>query len=217
MLNAERNASPRHYADWDPNDAFCRQCRRLNAEQREALQRQASVASGGTSDSVTSSMTASASPRIANIRTASSNRPAGSRLTARESHPDALARIETHRTQHSRTVGETGSRKLTSKEIPVMGAGKPHPDMLPEREEYVVEFDGPDDPRHAQNWPLRHRLFLGAILTFDAVTATIGSSIFNPAIPPVPREFHVAKEVSTLGITLFVLGYAFGPIMWAPG
>ena len=71
-----------------------------------------------------------------------------------ERHPTALSRIQTGRSQHSHTIG-TGIRSRTStrqskKPLPNFGAGKPFPPPLPEREEYVVEFDGPDDPMHAQ-------------------------------------------------------------------
>lgn len=38
-----------------------------------------------------------------------------------------------------------------------MGLGKPYPPPLPEREEYVVEFNGPDDSLHAQNWPMKKK------------------------------------------------------------
>jgi DHA1 family multidrug resistance protein-like MFS transporter len=37
-----------------------------------------------------------------------------------------------------------------------MGAGKALPPLL-DSDGYVVEFDGPDDPLHAQNWPLRKK------------------------------------------------------------
>jgi len=33
-----------------------------------------------------------------------------------------------------------------------IGAGKPIPPPLPDSREYVVEFDGPDDPAHPLNW-----------------------------------------------------------------
>jgi DHA1 family multidrug resistance protein-like MFS transporter len=36
--------------------------------------------------------------------------------------------------------------------LPEFGGGKPYPPPLPEREEYVVEYDGKDDPLHPQNW-----------------------------------------------------------------
>lgn len=37
------------------------------------------------------------------------------------------------------------------------GRGRPHPPLLPDREDYVVDFDGPDDPAFPQNWPMRTR------------------------------------------------------------
>ena len=75
-----------------------------------------------------------------------------------ERHPTALTRIETHRTQHESTVGAHPTKSRASgKELPNFGAGKPYPPELPAREEYVVEFDGPDDPRHAQNWPMKKK------------------------------------------------------------
>jgi MFS transporter, DHA1 family, multidrug resistance protein len=37
------------------------------------------------------------------------------------------------------------------KNLPKFGGGKPYPPALPTQEEYVVEFDGHDDPSHAQN------------------------------------------------------------------
>ena len=133
-----------------------------------------------------------------------------------ERHPEAITRIETHRTQHAATVGAVMSKRSTAKSqipLPEMGASKPYPPPLPAREEYVVEYDGVDDPRHAQNWPMRKKLFIGAILAFDALCATVGSSIFSPGIVPLSREFHVAAEVGTLGTSLFVFGYAFGPLV----
>lgn len=71
-----------------------------------------------------------------------------------ERHPTALSRIETHRTQHSGTVGKTPTSRTSRKPLPNFGGGKDFPPPLPAQEEYVVEFDGPDDPMHPQNWPL---------------------------------------------------------------
>lgn len=70
-----------------------------------------------------------------------------------ERHPTALSRIQTQRSQHSNTVGRSIKSRESRKPLPAFGGGKPFPPPLPEQEEYVVEFDGPDDPLHAQNWP----------------------------------------------------------------
>ena len=74
-----------------------------------------------------------------------------------ERHPTAISRIHTQRSQHSATVGRSLKSRESRKPLPGFGAGKSYPPPLPEREEYVVEFDGPDDPLHAQNWPLKKK------------------------------------------------------------
>lgn len=80
-----------------------------------------------------------------------------------ERHPTELSRIQTQRSQHSGTVGRTGTRgsrtrsRRSEKPLPPFGAGKPYPPQLPDPDEYVVEFDGPDDPMHAMNWPIKKK------------------------------------------------------------
>lgn len=131
-----------------------------------------------------------------------------------ERHPTAVKRIQEHRLQHSHTVGTTRSRP--EKDLPAFGGGKEYPPLLPDREEYVVEFEGPNDPKHPQNWPLKTKLIISCILVFDSLAATFASAVFSPASTAVGSKFHVGREVTTLGTSLFVLGYAFGPIAWAP-
>lgn len=74
-----------------------------------------------------------------------------------ERHPTELSRINTARSQHSATVGRGLRNRESRKPLPAFGAGKPFPPPLPAQEEYVVEFDGPDDPYHAQNWSLKKK------------------------------------------------------------
>ncbi|KAK4560883.1 hypothetical protein LTR86_005463 [Recurvomyces mirabilis] len=131
-------------------------------------------------------------------------------------HPTAIQRIGDHRLQHSLTVGTTKTGTSQAAKLPNFGGGKPYPKPLPDREEYVVEFDGHDDPMHPQNWPLRQKLIIAGILILNAFGATFASSIFSSASTAVAMQFHVGREVATLGTSLFVLGYAFGPIIFAP-
>ncbi|KAG9583854.1 MFS general substrate transporter, partial [Aureobasidium melanogenum] len=144
-----------------------------------------------------------------------------------ERHPTALSRIQTGRSQHSATVGASGAEgsgfgvfrtrsSKASRPLPAFGGGKPYPPPLPEREEYVVEFDGPNDPMHAQNWPFKKKLPVAASLGFVTLTAAFGSSIFSSATGAVALEYGVSREVGILGISLYVLGFATGPILWAP-
>ena len=80
----------------------------------------------------------------------------------------------------------------------------------------MVEFDGPDDPIHAQNWPLRKKLLTAVVVGFVTLTAAFGSSIFSAVIGSVSVQFGVSTEVGTLGVSLYVLGFATGPLLWAP-
>lgn len=72
----------------------------------------------------------------------------------RSTTSQALSRIETQRLQHQLTVGESVKSRPSKGPLPAFGAGKPYPPPLPNRDDYVVEFDGPDDPMYPQNWPL---------------------------------------------------------------
>ncbi|KAL1884382.1 hypothetical protein VTK73DRAFT_76 [Phialemonium thermophilum] len=133
-----------------------------------------------------------------------------------ERHPTVLSRIQTERSQHSNTVGRGPNSRQPKKPLPAFGAGKPYPPPLPAQEEYVVEFDGPDDPLHAQNWPLRKKLLTAAMLGYTTMISAFGSSIFSAATRKVGATYHVSSEVGVLGVSLYVLGFATGPSLWAP-
>lgn len=135
-----------------------------------------------------------------------------------ERHPTELSRIATARSQHNATVGASvrTTSRADRKPLPSMGAGKPYPPELPEMDEYVVEFDGPDDPLHAQNWPLRKKIITAAMLGYTTMTSAFTSSIFSSATMVVASKYGVSQEVGLLGTTFYVLGFAFGPTLWAP-
>ncbi|KAK4198503.1 putative polyamine transporter [Triangularia verruculosa] len=140
--------------------------------------------------------------------------------TSRDIPPTELGRIQTARSQHSATVGRSirsrRSRASLVKPLPPFGAGKPYPPLLPNQEDFVVEFDGPDDPLHAQNWPLAKKLLTAVMLGYTTMIASFGSSIFSAATRAVAAHFDVSPDVSLLGVSLYVLGFATGPTFWAP-
>lgn len=76
-----------------------------------------------------------------------------------------LSRIETQRLQHAHTVGQSVKSRPSKAELPAFGAGKPYPPPLPAQADYVVEFDGDDDPLYPQNWPLKTKYVPFQIIT----------------------------------------------------
>jgi DHA1 family multidrug resistance protein-like MFS transporter len=105
----------------------------------------------------TSSSSSSEGSAIRRERTAQMSRMSTQRDLER--HPTVLSRMQTAKSQHTGTVGRslTGKSRESRRPLPEMGLGKPYPPLLPAQEEYVVEFDGPDDPLHAQNWPMKKK------------------------------------------------------------
>ena len=170
---------------------------------------------GDLSRQMTASSSSTSSPRREEIRV---SRMATQRDDVDlERHPTALSRIQTSRTQASYTIAASLRSRTTTRQskkpLPNFGGGKPFPPPLPEREEYVVEFDGPTDPLHAQNWPLKKKLIVAIVLGYVTLTAAFGSSIFSTATAIVAEKFGVSQEVGILGVSLYVLGFATGPIL----
>ncbi|OJJ42850.1 hypothetical protein ASPZODRAFT_136992 [Penicilliopsis zonata CBS 506.65] len=128
----------------------------------------------------------------------------------------ALSRRETQRLQHSLTVGRSIASRRSKGELPPFGGGKPYPPQLPDIEDYVVDFDGPDDPLYPQNWRLGTKVYISAMLAFTSICSTFDSAIFSEATESVAATFHVGLEVSILSSSLYIAGYATGPLLWAP-
>lgn len=195
LSNNERDASPNRFppAAESPEDRL---------EQVET--RVSSSASSASTQSIRQRQRQASQSTMSQVATQRDN------VSNLERNTTAMSRIQTHRTQHSNTVGATVTSRKTTRPLPVMGGEKPYPPLLPEREEYVVEFDGENDPLHAQNWPLRKKLLVAAMLGFTTFVAAFGSSIFSSATRVVSTKFGVSTEVGTLGVSLYVLGFATG-------
>jgi hypothetical protein len=77
----------------------------------------------------------------------------------------------------------------------------------------LIVWNGPNDPENPMNWPLLKKWII--TVTFGLITfcVTFASSVFSTATKATSIEFEVAPEVTILGTSLFVLGYAFGPLV----
>ncbi|KAL9104570.1 MAG: hypothetical protein Q9163_000492 [Psora crenata] len=79
----------------------------------------------------------------------------------------------------------------------------------------VVTFS-PGDKSNPRNWPLwRKWSIVGVIIPID-LTVSWAASGFSPASMKFQEDFGVSTEVATLGLSLYVLGLAFGPMTLAP-
>jgi DHA1 family multidrug resistance protein-like MFS transporter len=173
-LRAESQAEPERFANWDPNERFKKEYAALHPENQEQENEKPDAEGPIERDEneierlpTASSSSSSEDGRPGMRRRATSSyshdtdlhRSETNRINRDlETHPTALDRIITHRSQHFGTVGSrVSTKKRKEHNLPKFGGGKPYPPPLPKQEEYVVEFDGHDDPTHAQNWPFKKK------------------------------------------------------------
>jgi MFS transporter, DHA1 family, multidrug resistance protein len=85
-----------------------------------------------------------------------------------------------------------------------------------EKDVNLIVWDGPEDPRNPMNWPQGRKWLYTVVLGSMTFCITFASSVFSTATVVTAEIFNVSIEVMTLGTSLFVLGFALGPIIWGP-
>ena len=84
-----------------------------------------------------------------------------------------------------------------------------------EENPYVVDFL-PDDPKNPMAFSTRKKWFITVLQAFAVLAVAFVSTAYSGGISEVLREFGVDQEIGILGISLFVVGFAVGPLIWAP-
>ncbi|WVQ79859.1 hypothetical protein IAT38_001959 [Cryptococcus sp. DSM 104549] len=77
----------------------------------------------------------------------------------------------------------------------------------------IVTWYGPDDQENPLNWSLLKKSCVTGLIMFLTITVYLGSAIYAPAVGVAAEYFGVSATASSLGITMFVLGYAVGPLL----
>ena len=84
-----------------------------------------------------------------------------------------------------------------------------------EDDPYQVEFI-PNDPRNPMEWGQFKKWFIVMTVAIATLAVAFVSSAYSGSTRQIIAEFGISQEVSILGISLFVLGFAVGPLVWAP-
>lgn len=104
------------------------------------------------------------------------------------------------------------------------------------RDPNIVDWDGPNDPENPLNWTKKQKIsatvsialitFLTLELSFIRILATqltlffkrpLGSSMFAPGVGQLVQDFGITStELSSFVVSVYLLGYCFGPLLIAP-
>jgi predicted MFS family arabinose efflux permease len=82
-------------------------------------------------------------------------------------------------------------------------------------ERYLVTFDD-DTCKDPKTWSVKYKIWVTIQLNLLAFAASLGSSITAPAQDKIAQVMGVSRGVTVLSISLYVLGFAFGPLFWGP-
>lgn len=81
----------------------------------------------------------------------------------------------------------------------------------------IVDWDGPDDAENPLNWTVRKRWAHIVVVSILGLVTNLAPTMFAPGVGDLAVDLHITSEtVSTLAITLYVLGIALGPMVISP-
>ncbi|KAJ5727692.1 hypothetical protein N7493_005512 [Penicillium malachiteum] len=82
-------------------------------------------------------------------------------------------------------------------------------------EPYVVCWlvDDPQNPldfRRASKWTIT------VIVSLSALVVALVSSAYTGGMVELTQDFNISEELALVGVSMFVVGFAVGPLLWAP-
>ncbi|WFD41499.1 hypothetical protein MPSI1_000129 [Malassezia psittaci] len=93
---------------------------------------------------------------------------------------------------------------------------KPAEPQIDEKGRIIVKWDGKNDPEHVTNLPFAYRIYLTMLGSSMTLSTAFASSAPSFLLPQIVREFHSTEEVIKASVFLFVGGFCFAPLFWAP-
>tara|TARA_R110002003_G_scaffold48_44_gene4271 strand:+ start:9823 stop:11688 length:1866 start_codon:yes stop_codon:yes gene_type:complete len=151
--------------------------------------------------------------------------------TASEDEHTELEKIQTARTQHTaRTqISRVGTRTALQKSVSradleqqftlasvERGPSRPiEPETLDDGT-ILVDWYATDDIENPQNWAFGKKAVVLLQILMYTMGVYMGSAIYSPSIPGVMERFGVEIGAASLGLSMYVLAYGIGPLLFSP-
>ncbi len=134
-----------------------------------------------------------------------------------ETDPSLLERYQLSHTKSSSTSLSLDGKQTNQESGGDSGAELGKPTTIAEQEkgvDHLLVDWSPNDPDYPRNWSTPKKLFVTFQICFLTTSVYIGSAIYTAGLPGVEEQFHISPVKALLGLTLFVFGYALGPMIW---
>jgi multidrug resistance protein len=166
-------------------------------------------------------MPAPTSP-VADSLTRSTTESSSTRTTAREvrtqnEQPNLDPEKQAHDQRYQHHKEKVPHWRLVASQTLITDAvaNYPYNGSGTEDDPYIVEYI-PDDPRNPMEFSQIKKWFITLTVAIATLAVAFVSSAYSGGADEVIQTFGVSQEVYTLGVSLFVLGFAIGPLLWAP-
>ncbi|KAK7215977.1 hypothetical protein V2G26_003980 [Clonostachys chloroleuca] len=127
----------------------------------------------------------------------------------------------------NRGAGASMAENATSSSDTLTPANFKDPPVINERsveegaeinDENTVWWTGDDDPENPHNWPIWRKYSNSTLISLVTLITPMASNIATPAMPDIMKYFNKASnmELSAFVMSVYVLGFAFGPLVFAP-
>ncbi|KAK2603424.1 hypothetical protein QQS21_004374 [Conoideocrella luteorostrata] len=80
---------------------------------------------------------------------------------------------------------------------------------------YLIRFETGDSDNPKNFGPL-YKAWVTLVMSSMAFAGSMGSAVIAPAEPAIAAYLGLELEPTVLTVALFVLGFAFGPLVWGP-
>jgi hypothetical protein len=121
-------------------------------------------------------------------------------MTESESIPDKIEPSAPTKIPFWRLVFDQG---VVTQEI----IDHPYPGSGTDEDPYAVTWIA-NDPRNPMNFSELRKWTLTALVAIATLSVSLVSSAYTGGIQEIMMQFHIGQEVATLGVSLFVLGFA---------
>ncbi|KAF7186204.1 putative transporter [Pseudocercospora fuligena] len=115
-------------------------------------------------------------------------------------------------TSHSQVRDEEkDTEKQAIEEVLTDGVSStPEPDPL------LVTWEGEEDPANPLNWSTARKWTLTLLTSFGGLVCLMSSTMLAPALEEIADTLGTSQERANMTLSIFVLAYAFGPLILAP-
>jgi MFS family permease len=79
-----------------------------------------------------------------------------------------------------------------------------------------VTWNGDDDPNNPKNWSSLRKWFITILVSLGGLVCLMSSTMLAPALETIASDLHVSQAKANMTLSIFVLAFAFGPMVLAP-